>query len=172
MSPPFCVGPWATCRRLGVLARLGACPALPGSHRPHRGPMGTSSDTLLSAPVAHANSYAHAKLYGCRRRLNSFRENIPSYPFPVASGPQFGSCCIKRQCLIAFLQQTGMLASWETKLIRKYAETNLNFTMCVHLWEDTRECGDLIEIKHALVLERHTLVRVFMFLQPTYYALF
>lgn len=44
--------------------------------------------------------------------------------------------------------------------------------MCVHLWADTYECKDLIEIKHALVLQRHMLVHVFIFLQPTFYALF
>lgn len=89
-------------------------------------------------------------------------ENIPSYPFAIGSGPLFGSCCIKRQCFIAFLQQTWMLASWETNLIRKYAETNLNFTMCVRPWEDIRECKDLIEIKRALGLEAYACVRIYV----------
>ncbi|NXF40982.1 STRP2 protein, partial [Nyctibius bracteatus] len=71
------------------------------------------------------------------------RENLPSYPFPVGSGPQFGSCCIKQRWLITFLQLTQMLASRETNLIRNYAETNLNFTM-----------GMLVVFKSAPILKR------------------
>ena len=55
-----------------------------------------------------------------------------------------------------------MLALRETNLIRKYAETSLNFTMCVHLWEDIHECKDLIEIKHALVLEAYACACIYV----------
>lgn len=55
-----------------------------------------------------------------------------------------------------------MLSSRESNLIRKYAETNLNLTTRVHLWEDTQRSEDLIGIRHTLVLEAYVCAHIYI----------